>query len=109
MYDGTECRHMKNTLRALIENGMMLPDSIFRMGITKKQKARMDLLKRVRKEMHRPMRRFCSIQKDRRSAQEYWKTAGRYCSEKARSLLSLRQRWQALRRYIRRIRSFRRM
>lgn len=46
----------EETLRALIENGMDVARFNFSHGDYEEQKARMDLLKRVRKEMHRPDR-----------------------------------------------------
>lgn len=45
----------EETLRALIENGMDVARFNFSHGDYEEQKARMDLLKRVRKEMHRPI------------------------------------------------------
>ena len=45
----------EETLRALIENGMDVARFNFSHGDYEEQKARMDLLKRVRREMHRPI------------------------------------------------------
>lgn len=45
----------EETLRALIENGMDIARFNFSHGDYEEQKARMDLLKRVRKEMHKPI------------------------------------------------------
>ena len=65
---------IESNMRALVENGMDIARFNFSHGDYEEQKNRMDLLKKVRNELKKPVAILLDTKGARKSVQAYWRT-----------------------------------